>query len=137
MEFRVGIHRVDSLDVAAIRREAAAAAVFVLPPTIGDGVSFFDACRATFPLDPPLYDGSRSWDALADSLCGGLDQLEVRRLVILWPAARAMETAASKDFEIALSVFEQVAGNLADERPSVGKPKQLMVLVELSFAGGI
>ena len=44
--------------------------VFVLPHDIRDRSTVFAGVRDT-PLDPPPH-GDRSWDALADSLSGGL-----------------------------------------------------------------
>lgn len=127
-----GLRRTGPLDVDGFRRDAEQAGIttFVLPPVgIVDRASFFDAVRATFPLDPPLV-GSRSWDALSDSLCGGLHTLPARRIAILWPGTRGMASRAADDFEMALNVLADVANLLADPRATVGKPKNVAVLVE-------
>ena len=56
MEIKAGFCRTGTLDTEAIRRQAEQAGytTFVLPEKgIIDRGSFFDAVRATFPLDPP------------------------------------------------------------------------------------
>lgn len=114
--------------------ERAGYAIFVLPSEgISDRASLFDAVRATFPLDPPLI-GSRSWDALSDSLWEGLHEHHARRILILWPSTRAIATAASADFEMALNVLEDVASSLADPRATRDSPKEVAVLVEYAGA---
>ena len=101
----------------------------MLPETgIIDRASFFDAIRATFPLYPPVL-GSRSWDALSDSLWEGLHAHPARRIVILWRRTRVMSYSASGDFEIALNVLEDVASSLADPEATLNNPKEVAVLV--------
>jgi RNAse (barnase) inhibitor barstar len=132
MELKPGLHRTGVLDIEATRCQAehAGYTMFVLPAEhIVDRASFFDAIRATFPLDPPLV-GSRSWDALSDSLWEGLSTHHARRIAILWPSTRAMASASSSDFEIALNVLADVANSLADPRATCGNPKEIAVLVE-------
>lgn len=132
MEIKPGLHRTGALDVDATQRqvEQAGYTTFVLPKTgIVDRASFFDAVRATFPLDPPLL-GSRSWDALSDSLWEGLYTHAARRIAILWPSTRAMASSASADFETALNVLADVASSLADPRATRDNPKEVAVLVE-------
>lgn len=132
MELRPGLIRTTSLDVEATRREAnhAGYTTFVLPAEdIVDRVSFFNAVRATLPLDPPLM-GTRSWDAMSDSLWEGLYGLPDQRIAILWPNARAMASAASPDFEMALNVLTDVATSLANPHATRGKPKELTVIIE-------
>jgi hypothetical protein len=132
MELRPGLSRAATLDVEATRRQATQAgyATFVL---LADGVvdraSFFDAVRATLPLDPPVI-GSRSWDALSDSLWEGLYALPEQRIAILWPNARTMARTASSDFETALNVLTDVVTLLADPRATNGNPKEVALVVE-------
>lgn len=132
MELKPGLHRTGALDIEATRREAEQTGftTFVLPAMgIVDRASFFDAVRATFPLDPPLV-GCRSWDALSDSLWEGLYTHAARRIAILWQGTRAMATSASSDFETALNVLADVASLLADPQATRGITKEVAVLVE-------
>jgi barstar (barnase inhibitor) len=131
MRIQRGLLRVDSFDVEAVRREAEQNGFhsFVLSRGIFDRASFFDAVRGTFPLDPPLL-GSRSWDALSDSLREGLHTHPSTRIAILWPNARRMAEAAPEDFEIALSVLTDVVEDLANPQLTCGKPKELAVIIE-------
>lgn len=132
MEIKPGLHRTGVLDVEATRRQAEEMgyATFVLPDTgIIDRASFFDAVRTTFRLDPPLL-GSRSWDALSDSLWEGLYTHDARRVAILWPSTQAMTRSAPADFETALNVLADVASSLANPRATRDNPKEVAVLVE-------
>jgi hypothetical protein len=132
MRIQRGINRIDKLDVDTTRREAehAGYAVFVLPGNaIVDGASFFDAVRATLPMDPPLM-SSVSWDALSDSLWEGLFRHPARRIAILWPRATSMATSAPAELDTALGVLAQISNLLADTRATCGNPKEIAVLVE-------
>jgi Barstar (barnase inhibitor) len=133
MDLKPGLLRIEMLDVEATRRQAEQAGflTFVLPgESIVDQASFFNAVRATLPLDPPLI-GIRSWDALSDSLWEGLQAHAAQRIAILWPNTRVMTNSALSDFEIALSVLVDVASSLADPRTTRDNPKEVTLLVEL------
>jgi len=119
------------LDVEATRQKMEqGGSSFVLPAQrIVDRASFFEAVRATVPLDPPVV-SSGSWDALADSLWEGLYTHPARRTAIIWSNARAMEGFAPVDFETALDVLADVASLLADCQATRNEPKEVMILVE-------
>jgi hypothetical protein len=131
MKLAPGLHRTTPLEMVAARREMERAGytTFVLPAEgIIDRASFFDAVRATLPLDPPLV-GSCSWDALSDSLWEGLHAHAARRIAIVWPGTRAMESSAPSELETALSVLADVASTLSDPRATLDRPKEVVVLV--------
>lgn len=133
MKIQRGLQCSSTIDVAAIRRQATddGFMTFVLPRFgIVDRPSFFDAIRSTLPLDPPLV-GSRSWDALSDSLWEGLYSLQYSKIVIIWPGAGQMSIRAAADFEIALNVLAEVASLLGDRRATLGATKEVVVLVEV------
>ncbi|WP_030544111.1 barstar family protein [Streptomyces albus] len=90
--------------------------------------AFFDAARRTLPLDPPVV-GSRSWDALADSLWEGVHALERGRVVVLWPDAASFAEASPEDFRTAVDVLSDVAESLSDERAAVGRPTEFCVYI--------
>ncbi len=75
--------------------------------------AFFAAARAGLPLDPPLM-SSRSWDALSDSLGGGLIELGSARVVIHWPDADEFAARCPAEFKIARSILDDVASLMAD-----------------------
>jgi hypothetical protein len=139
MDLEHGIQHVSERDLETRRREAEEAGytTFVLPGSgVVDRSSFFDAVRATFPLDPPLL-GSDSWDALSDSLREGLHTHAVQRIAILWPSTSNMATSAASDFALAMQLLADVATTLADPQATCGKPKQVAIVVEQSAASGI
>jgi len=132
MEFITGLHATANLNVEETRRRAEQAGftAFVFPETgIVSRESFFDAVRATFPLDPPLV-GFRSWDALSDSLWEGLYRHPSQKIAILWKNTRAIADIASTEFDTALAVLSDVAKSLADARATCNQPKDVAIFVE-------
>jgi hypothetical protein len=69
---------------------------------------------------------------MSDSLWEGLYMHAARRIAIVWPNTRDMERAAPSDFEVALSVLEDVASSLVDPRATRDQPKEVAVIVEAS-----
>ncbi len=67
---------------------------------------------------------------MSDSLWEGLHALPGGRVAILWPNARTMASTAALDFEMALNVLADVANLLANPRATIGKPKEVTVVVE-------
>lgn len=131
MDDEPALRFVSGLECDAVREAArrAGATSYVLPRDVVDRASFFDAVRATLPLDPPLQ-GSTSWDALADSLWEGLHQAGARRVWIVWPGADAMANAAREDFAHAIRVMASVIEPLGDATATNGRPTALTFIVE-------
>lgn len=101
--------------------------VYTLASTIRDKTSFVDAVRAVLPLDPPVVTGN--WDALEDSLWEGLYELPAPKIAIIWPGSAHMGAEAPKEYQIAKGVFSQVAESLWDPKQTVGKVKEVVVLL--------
>lgn len=96
---------------------------------VHDHASLVDALAAALPLDPPLGGGG-SWDALADSLFGGIDALRAGRVALVWPAAWRMRRGSPREFETALDVLRQTVDTVCEARYTAGRPTELLVLVE-------
>lgn len=126
-----GVHEVSDADVTEILAEAARQGhpVFRLS-TEGqtDKEAFFGAVRRTLPLDPPLGMARMVWDALSDSVWGGLHALNSPRVVIVWPDARPTANTQG-DFQTALNILGDVAATLAEPRFTSGRPTMLAVYV--------
>ena len=99
--------------------------MFLLPQDLIDRASFFRAVKAVLPLDPPLV-GDDNWDALSDSLWGGLDNVDAERIVIIWPQAHL---DASRELQTAAEVLDEVALSLGDEEATDGNPKEVCIVV--------
>jgi hypothetical protein len=132
MEIKPGLTRTGSVDAAALRRDAERAGytTLMLPEQgIVDKASFFEAVRSTLPQDPPLgiYD---NWDALSDSLSGGLYEHPDQRIAILWLGTQHMATSAPADFAVAVDILGGVAYQLSDPRTTGGETKEVAVMVE-------
>lgn len=124
---RAGILKIQGTDPDAtaemLRRQGWS--VYRLPPGISDKSEFFDAIRVHLPLDPSLI-GSYSWDALSDSVWGGLHSLEATRIAIVWPDD-AWQGGA--DHETAYRVLEDVVALLGDARAANGRPKEVAIVI--------
>ncbi len=68
------------------------------------------------------------WDALPDSVWGGLHELKSPHAVVAWPEALPVAGAES-DFRIALSILRDVADSLAEARHTSGKPAEVSVYI--------
>ncbi|WP_306328488.1 barstar family protein [Streptomyces venezuelae] len=126
-----GFHEVSGADIPEILDEAARQGVPVFTlSTAGrtDKETFFGAVREALPLDPPLGTFRMVWDALSDSVWGGLHELKSPRVVIVWPDARPVAGAAG-DFWIALEILRDVAESLAAVRYTSRRPTQVSVYI--------
>ncbi|MFF8535625.1 barstar family protein [Streptomyces sp. NPDC015532] len=133
-----GFHEVSGADIPGIFDEASRQGfpVFTLS-TAGrtDKEAFFLAVRETLPLDPPLGTFRMVWDALSDSVQGGLHALRSPRVVILWPDAQQVASAQG-EFRIALSILRDVVATLAEARYTGGRPTRVSVYVAPVPSGG-
>ena len=126
-----GVHLAVGRNVDEVRGELDSTrwTVLVLPPGITDKASFFDAVCAACPLDPPLMRVRLVWDALSDSLWGGLDALEADKVALLWPESGTMEKRSPSDYAIAREVMSSVTISLADTKATVGQPTLVTVVL--------
>lgn len=132
-----GFHEVSGADIPGILAEAARRGVPVFTlSTAGrtDQEAFFEAVREALPLDPPLKAFRPVWDALSDSVWGGLHALEASRVVVIWPDAEPV-AGAQGDFRIALDLLRDVAATLAEARFTGGRPTQVSVYVAPALQG--
>lgn len=130
MMINAGFYEVPGGDIPGMLDEAARQGVPVFTlSTAGrtDKDAFFGAVQVALPLDPPLGPG-RVWDALSDSVAGGLHELKSPRVVIVWTDARPV-TGAEGDFGIALEILRDVVATLAEDRYTGGRPTQVSVYV--------
>ena len=118
-------------DVEAARAEAQAkgAASFELRTRAATRDAFFDAAREGLPLDPPVL-GSKSWDALADSIWAGLDGVGTRDVAIAWLGASNFKELAPAEFHIAYEILKSLTERLSSWEATDGEPKQITVLLE-------
>ncbi|MFE5589199.1 hypothetical protein [Streptomyces sp. NPDC056549] len=137
MMISAGFHEVPGRDIPGILDEAARQGVPVFTlATAGrtDHEAFSRAVREALPLDPPLASGM-VWDALSDSIWGGLHELKSPRVVIIWPDAQPV-AGAEGDFWIALMILREVVAGLAEDRYTGGRPTQVSVYVAPAPYGG-
>ena len=133
-----GVHwlSTDRLDAEIGTLGAGNAAIFELPTGIGSADEFFEQCCARLPMDPPFEKYHRQpsgrlerhWDALDDSLSGGLATVAEDTVIIVW---RDPGTLAAQDADAATTAAHYFA-KLAEEAvdPQVnGWMKTVVVLL--------
>ncbi|MFQ6850117.1 barstar family protein [Streptomyces sp. 35M1] len=133
-----GLHGVCGTDIPGILGETAHQGIPVFTLTTAgrtDKEAFFAAVRDALPPDPPLGSFRMLWDALSDSLWGGLHELKSPRVIIVWPDARPV-AGAEGDFRTALSILRDVAASLAEARDTSERPTQVSVYVAPASSGG-
>lgn len=129
MDFIAGVIRVANADMSAIIREAHARRISTYTlMNVTDRDSFFNAVRATLPLDPFLRT-NRSWDALSDSLSAGLTLNRARAFLIAWPHEEIWDQNTLDDREIAREVLESLAVWVSRDRPQSEHTKRLTILI--------
>ena len=130
MRLEPGLYHMPNADVDDLihELEAEGRAVLLLRDDVTDAISFFEAMKERLPLDPPVV-GSEKWDALSDSLWGGLDAFGPNEVAIVWPGSRAMADTAPNAFAIACEILSNVATSLADHDTTVGEPTRVVAIL--------
>jgi hypothetical protein len=131
MKFETGVSLVDEAEATEIAKALEREGIPVYQITTGersDRQAVFDAVRATLPLDPPLL-GSHSWDALYDSLWGGIHALHIDRVALIWPDATYLSDNNPEEFKLAITVLKDTAELLLDESATVDDPTIVHVYV--------
>lgn len=95
---------------------------------IQNAESLFQQIAGSFPQDPPLS-GNCNWDALADSLFGGLDQLGETRVAFIWTHADNMLHSGLDDLLTAVICFDQIASVVATTEAGLSEPVKLLVFL--------
>ncbi len=97
---------------------------------IEDAETFFLIATDVLPLDPPLTLGGRvNWDALSDSMWGGLDRLGEPRVAIVWTRAERMLDHGLSDLLIASYCFRDVAISVHDPQTGISTIVDLLIFL--------
>ncbi|WP_174955988.1 MULTISPECIES: barstar family protein [Burkholderia] len=126
---RPGLYVTDSTEANRIAEACGRSdwLVIFLPEGVASKEQFFEAIRGACPLDPPLC-SNRSWDALADSLSSGLDEIEQERIAIFWPNSDRLKAVEPEAFAIATDILIDLCVTLADPGVTVSRTKTLLVV---------
>jgi hypothetical protein len=81
-------------------------------------------------MDPPFPPGSRSWDALSDSVWQGLYDRSENEFAIIWPNAHKMALRDPLEFRIAIDALEGVYELLLDSAATLGRVKHVSIVLE-------
>jgi hypothetical protein len=100
-----------------------------VPEGIDGKTRFFDAAVAALPLDPPLTRAADVWEALDDSLWGGLDSLPDTQVAILWPDALKLADADPATYEVALDILAGLTRSLRNPDYVAGGPTTTVAVV--------
>ena len=104
------------------------AQVFTLPSGIASKEDFFDVARSVFPLNPPLARDHDNWDALRDSVWGGLDDLDATHVVVIWPDPWMLADLDPEAGAIAAEILSELPA-LADAELTDGQPKAVTTIL--------
>ena len=114
-------------EMAATR---AGAAVFTLPSGIASKEDFFDAARTVFPLNPRLERGVESWNALIESLQGGLAlDVEASSVAIVWSDPWLLTDLDRQAGLIAVQILSELPEHLADPVANDGHTKGVTTIL--------
>lgn len=137
MDVRPGLHPYPTTRAAdSVQRDLAASGwkVYLLPTGIIDRGSFFRAVVGVLPLDPPIHGGG-SWDALADSIWGGIDAAAYRKVAILWMDAETFRVNAPVDYLVAVEILRDLLTSLGNPKTTAGTPTEVAVFLESATGG--
>jgi hypothetical protein len=97
---------------------------------IEDAQTFFQIATDVLPLDPPLTQGGQvNWDALSDSMWGGLDRLGEPRVAIVWTRAERMLDHGLPDLLVASTCFQDVAVSVHSPQDGISTIVDLLVFL--------
>ena len=132
MNLEPGVRMLRSAEIVGAEMAATreGAAVFTLPAGIASKEDFFDAVRTVFPLNPRLARGVENWDALKDSLEGGLAfDVEASSVVIVWPDPWLLTEFDREAGPIAVAILSELPEQLADPEAKVGRTKAVTTIL--------
>lgn len=93
-----------------------------------DAPSFFAQAKKVFPLDPPIS-GRVHWDALSDSLWGGLDACNAPKIALVIRDMTEFRDSNRQEYEVALSCLIDAASEVEAEKKSEGYNNAEIVVV--------
>jgi hypothetical protein len=95
---------------------------------ITDAETFFAEGVSSLPQDPPLS-GRVNWDALRDSLWGGLDELGAGQVAFVWTHVDRMLEHGLGDLLIAVGCFTQLGFEVATKQHGISQPVSLLIFL--------
>jgi hypothetical protein len=132
MDFTAGVSMIDAAQVADLKAAVESAGIDAFNLTtakVTNKPGFFEAMRSALPMDPPIGIVRPSWDALDDSLWGGIDALDVPRVAIFWTDSIALREADPETYTNALRTFSDVTESLMDLHATVGNRTAVHVYI--------
>ena len=102
--------------------------VYVIDGAPASGAALHEAVRASLPQDPPLGP-TPHWDALLDSVWGGIGALGEKRVAIVWLGSSQLERGDPDAYRIAKEILTDIVFGLADPKFSAGDTTRLLVFL--------
>lgn len=125
---KIGINFLENEEISFLEGNDRISSVFHLEGEILDGQTFYQAARKCLPQDPLLLSDKLKWDALADSLWGGIFNLEKSSVLIIWRKYLKMKENDKRSYIIACEILESMAATLNDPKYCAGRTTQLFIL---------
>jgi hypothetical protein len=102
--------------------------VYVIEGAPDSKAEFHEAVRAALPQDPPLGP-TPNWDALLDSVWGGIGTLGEERVAVIWPDSTRLAEGDPDTYRVAKEILTDIVFGLADPKFSAGETTRLLVLL--------
>lgn len=96
--------------------------------TVKDKASFFTKAGEQLPHEPGLVAQS-SWDAMVDTIGGGLAKLGDKRVAFVWTKAEKMIERGLPDLLIAVDCFQQLSSDVATTKHGFPHPMLLRIFL--------
>jgi hypothetical protein len=134
---RIRFVREDEFDTALASLDNAETRIFEIPVGIATKFDFFTAARLNLPLDPPLGfhyrnpngEYEESWDALSDSLWGGVLSVKEPRVVIAWRDPSSLESADGGAGRTAVDILLSLPADADDAAITGGERRTVVILL--------
>lgn len=126
-----GVHAIsaDLLDLILDAKKYDEWKIFQLPDSLSTKEEFMTAAHELLPFDPPFFSDSDSWDALSDSLWGGLHALHAIGVLIIWPHSKKLSLLDPITYRQIISIFESISKTIRNPQYGGGWTTNLLVLL--------
>ncbi|HHJ14476.1 MAG TPA: hypothetical protein ENJ79_08910 [Gammaproteobacteria bacterium] len=95
---------------------------------VSDRNTLFKCLCAALPMNPLIH-SDRSWDALSDSLWGGLHDVRKDKVLIILRGAKNLKSHLSKEYQKVIEIFGDVANTLTKKQYAGEKVKSVSIFL--------
>lgn len=127
-EFGVHLRQSVPADELISKLRAEGWPVYVVGGAPASKAELHEAVRVSLPQDPPLGPVP-NWDALLDSVRGGIRVLGKERVAVVWPQSSRLAEGDPDAYRVAKEILTDLVFGLADPKFSAGDTTRLLILL--------